>query len=404
MKKLILSIAAIAASIQFARAQNPLPTIGPWILNSGTSQTNTVHNAGVGTTTPAGKMEVKYQPCVSQQNGLIVTSLGCSQLVSTYNPINLDGVIPFDFIGPWPPPVPLSFSVAYTVTSVNIPIINANNKPMFWVRDENPVIPGLPGVNTITYDTKFIIMPNGNTGINTSNPRGTFDVVQFSGTPKNEPTAIFGKIAGGTQTVLTGTNEGGGTVTDPSVYGYRTKQIMIYNNLGAKSYNRIVQDKDQAILFTDGLNSNGSNQNGALVIAPWDPNYTLGTSTVGGIRIDKDGKVEIHGALRATDLDLNAKWWSDFVFKSDYKLMSLDSLSGFIKTYGHLPDMPSEKEVLDSGINVADMQALQQQKIEELTLYTIGQQQEILTLKTLLEEQLRRQTELEKKLADLLKN
>lgn len=39
--------------------------------------------------------------------------------------------------------------------------------------------------------------------------------------------------------------------------------------------------------------------------------------------------------------------------------------------------MPSEEEVLKDGIDVADMQALQQQKIEELTLYIIQLKKEL---------------------------
>ncbi len=124
---------------------------------------------------------------------------------------------------------------------------------------------------------------------------------------------------------------------------------------------------------------------------------------MGGIRVDKNGAVEVHGALRATDLSLDAKWWSDFVFTKNYNLMRLDSVKSYIMHNGHLPNMPSEKEILDSGINVANMQALQQQKIEELTLYTIGQEQEIAILKAKLEEQARKQSEMEAKLNSLLK-
>ncbi|NUM32876.1 MAG: hypothetical protein HUU47_11215, partial [Bacteroidetes bacterium] len=75
--------------------------------------------------------------------------------------------------------------------------------------------------------------------------------------------------------------------------------------------------------------------------------------------------------------NVEAKWWSDFVFEPDYKPMTLPELEVFIKANKHLPNIPSEKEMIDSGINVADMQALQLQKIEELTLYIIAQQKQI---------------------------
>jgi hypothetical protein len=371
-----LAFAVAFASIVHLKAQAPIAFTGNWV---GTSQTITVFNTGVGTTTPDGKMEVKYQPCVTQQNGLIVTSLGCTmgQQVYTYNPVLLDGIVAYTGgpNPPQPPLIPLTFSPAFSVTTSTIPLVTFNNKPMFWIRDENPPSSGFPGSLSVpSYNTKFIVMPNGHTGINTNNPRGTLDVVQFALANKNEPTAVFSKIVPGTQTQLIGGENG---TTPAGVYGYRTAQVMVYNSLGSKSYNRIVQDKDQGILFTDGVNTDGSNSNGALVIAPWASDYTLATSTVGGIRIDKFGKVEIHGDLRATKLVINAKWWSDFVFSENYNLMTLDSVNQFIKCHGYLPGMPSEQEVLDSGLNISDMQALQQQKIEELTLYSIAQEEKI---------------------------
>lgn len=357
-------------------AQNPISGTGAWNRTSNVSQSTTPNDAGIGTSTPNGKLEVKYQPCVTQQNGLVVTSMGCtsSNLTTSYNPILNEGLAVIDLNATGSHLPPLVFNPSYAVTTFNIPIVNANNKPMFWVRDENPPSQQFPGmVSNLTYNTKFIVMPNGNTGINTNNPRATIDVVQFSTTPGNEPTAVFGKISAGTQTILKGTNEAGNPVSDPNIYGYRTKQIMIYNNLAEKSYNRIVQEKDQAILFTDGINPDGSNSDGALVIAPWDPDYAQKASAVGGIRIDKNGHVEVHGDLRATKLVVEARWWSDFVFSDNYHLMSLDSVSAYIRLNGHLPGMPSEKAIMTDGLSVSDLLALQQQKIEELTLYTIHQ-------------------------------
>lgn len=63
--------------------------------------------------------------------------------------------------------------------------------------------------------------------------------------------------------------------------------------------------------------------------------------------------------------------WYDFVFDDDYELSSLKDLELFIDKNGHLPDMPSEKEVLDTGYNMVEMDGLLLKKIEELTLYTI---------------------------------
>ena len=78
--------------------------------------------------------------------------------------------------------------------------------------------------------------------------------------------------------------------------------------------------------------------------------------------------------------------WYDNVFEKDYNLLSLGDLQQFINSHGHLPDVPSETEVKEDGLKMAEMQGLLLKKIEELTLYTLKQQEEIEALKKLVEE------------------
>lgn len=66
--------------------------------------------------------------------------------------------------------------------------------------------------------------------------------------------------------------------------------------------------------------------------------------------------------------------WADYVFKEDYNLMSLSNVESFIAKNGHLPNLPSAEEVVETGIDMAKMDAKLLEKIEELTLYTINQQ------------------------------
>lgn len=73
----------------------------------------------------------------------------------------------------------------------------------------------------------------------------------------------------------------------------------------------------------------------------------------------------------------NVEEWFDHVFAKDYKLMSLHDLHSYINTNGHLPEVPAETEVLEEGYNLGEMQGILLKKIEELTLYTIEQQQQI---------------------------
>ncbi|MBC8644628.1 hypothetical protein H9W95_12920 [Flavobacterium lindanitolerans] len=49
----------------------------------------------------------------------------------------------------------------------------------------------------------------------------------------------------------------------------------------------------------------------------------------------------------------------------------------FIKENGHLPNVPSAAKVAEEGLELGEMAKIQQEKIEELTLYLIEQNKKI---------------------------
>jgi hypothetical protein len=70
--------------------------------------------------------------------------------------------------------------------------------------------------------------------------------------------------------------------------------------------------------------------------------------------------------------------WADFVFEETYFLMSLDDVEEHINNEKHLPNVPSEKELIKQGYyDQHEINKMLLQKIEELTLYIIEQQKEI---------------------------
>jgi hypothetical protein len=93
-------------------------------------------------------------------------------------------------------------------------------------------------------------------------------------------------------------------------------------------------------------------------------------------------KLTTGGLLHAREILVDLNGWSDFVFSNEFKLKPLDEVEKFIKEKKHLPDVPSESEVLKDGINLGEMDAILLQKIEELMLYTIEQQKLINNMKT----------------------
>lgn len=69
--------------------------------------------------------------------------------------------------------------------------------------------------------------------------------------------------------------------------------------------------------------------------------------------------------------------WADFVFQKDFKLKSLSEVERYYQEHKHLPDVPSEGDVLRNGINTAEMDAVLLQKIEELFLHLVSQGKKI---------------------------
>lgn len=133
-----------------------------------------------------------------------------------------------------------------------------------------------------------------------------------------------------------------------------------------------------------------SNNNGDLMTILSSGNVGIGTTTTGS------HKLAVEGSIGAREVKVEASGWSDFVFETDYRLKSLEEVEDHIAEHGHLPDVPSEKEVTENGINLGEMDATLLQKIEELTLYVIEQNKELKELKKKNEELEKRLEKVEK--------
>ena len=82
-------------------------------------------------------------------------------------------------------------------------------------------------------------------------------------------------------------------------------------------------------------------------------------------------KLEVNGTIRAKEIIVESTGWPDFVFEENYSLPSLHDLEVFIKEKKHLPNIPTENEVGQGGVDLGRMSSKLLRKIEELTLYVI---------------------------------
>jgi hypothetical protein len=102
------------------------------------------------------------------------------------------------------------------------------------------------------------------------------------------------------------------------------------------------------------------------------PSNMLISGNVGIGTNPSSNKLDVNGTIRAKEVKVESGW-ADFVFKPDYQLKPLSEVEQFISTNGHLPEIPTEKEVAQNGVSLGEMNAKLLQKVEELTLYIIKQ-------------------------------
>jgi len=93
-------------------------------------------------------------------------------------------------------------------------------------------------------------------------------------------------------------------------------------------------------------------------------------------------KLTVDGKILCEEIQVTASVFPDYVFEDDYNLKTLSEVEEYILLHKHLPEVPSEKEVIDNGLNLGEMDAVLLKKIEELTLYIIEQNKTIESLKS----------------------
>jgi len=79
-------------------------------------------------------------------------------------------------------------------------------------------------------------------------------------------------------------------------------------------------------------------------------NSTGGTVYIG--TQDKVNDLRVNGTIFATEIQVKLNVFPDYVFKKDYNLLSLTEVENHINSHGTLPGMPTEKEIVENGLNI----------------------------------------------------
>ncbi|OXB19070.1 hypothetical protein B0A80_20030 [Flavobacterium tructae] len=149
-----------------------------------------------------------------------------------------------------------------------------------------------------------------------------------------------------------------------------TSQVSILNTQGGHAIIRAgingITNQGMTFLLAD---SNGSNQQNIMVFSAYG-NIGIGT-------VNPSNKLDVNGAIHSKEVKVDMNGWSDFVFKKEYNLPTLKETENYINKNGHLENIPSEKDVIENGLNLGEINAKLLQKIEELTLHLIQQNKKI---------------------------
>ena len=124
------------------------------------------------------------------------------------------------------------------------------------------------------------------------------------------------------------------------------------------------------------------NKDNKNIVFDTEGDFCMGTENPHILSTGGYARLSVNGGVAVRQIEVTQLSWADNVFTETYKLMPLYEVEKYVIVNKHLPDIPSEKEILEQGLNLGEMQKLQMQKIEELTLYIIDLQKQIDDLKS----------------------
>lgn len=238
-----------------------------------------------------------------------------------------------------------------------------------------------------TITPRHYFQQNGNVGIGGFSgpglPLGRLDVIG-AGTTASTNTFLLRNSNG--DTLLRVRDDGRiGISYNGSSYG-RTLNL---SGTGVNFYNTNDAFFGGAIFPTDTslVIWSNSGANNYLVLQPSWGNTGIGTYTpnaklhlngamlIGNnaARIATGYQLSVDGKIIAEEVRVELSGaWPDYVFANDYKLMPIDELEKTVRRQKHLPNIPSAAEVTaEKGIDLGDINKRLLEKVEELTLYII---------------------------------
>ena len=210
--------------------------------------------------------------------------------------------------------------------------------------------------NSLTH-SQFLILNNGQTRI------GDFDNLTNIATI-NDPMVLIGVKQNADKGISVVNNTNASNLVEVfNVYGNGKTEILATTAITTDDVFTITNKTTNSKNFT--IKNNGQ--------------VILGTKTSVS---HPNAELMVNGTILAKEIYVTKPAdWPDYVFESNYKLLSLTDLEAFYKKEKHLPNVPSEKELQKNDVNLVEMNAILLKKIEELTIYTVELNKELQKIK-----------------------
>lgn len=320
MKRIVILIWLVGLSSAQAQWVDPAPVGGDIYYNAG--------NVGIGVNTPKGKLEIEGSE--TDYRGIILS-----------NSSNSTG----DWNGGSPG---IMFTRHHDAVG---PIIKAIGSGPYGRRDLAFLQHDAEDFNSVYEAVRFRY--NGNVGIGFAEPGGKLQVE--SGENDNRG-IVLSNVAGGSWNggspgiMFTRHHDAVGPTIKAVGAGPWGRRDLVFLQHTVEDYSTLYE----AARFM---------HNGNLLIGK--------TS-----QANSSYKLDVAGPIRANEIVVNTTG-ADYVFEADYPLKTLDETKAFIRENGHLPGIPSAEDMQENGMSVGELNTKLLEKVEELTLYLIQQDEKL---------------------------
>jgi hypothetical protein len=152
--------------------------------------------------------------------------------------------------------------------------------------------------------------------------------------------------------------------------------------LGNETSANVVYDQNEILARNNGSASDLFIQNdGGNLLLCAQEGGAVGIGVGSAANLPAGSLLAVDGKITCEEVLVKmSENWPDYVFDEKYNLKPLHEVRDFIERNKHLPGIPRATEVEQNGLELAKMQKLMMEKIEELTLYIIQLENKISNL------------------------